>query len=145
MELNFRKIKNRTLAIFMPIVLVGFFYSIVTGKNVGPTYKKLEIIRGEMKWIRQTPNGDVRIYANGEVSKSGVASSYLIIDPDLWHYPSKETFDERGWKPLSMGVYCKEGIQLKITPSSYMGKTALSIAMTYDDVTSDACHLLARN
>ncbi|QJQ00381.1 hypothetical protein C798_09090 [Herbaspirillum rubrisubalbicans Os34] len=139
MEFDFAKLKNRIIAILMPIFLVGFIYGIVTGKNIGPTYKQLEIMRAEMKWLSQEENRNLSILTEGELSKSGVASSYLIIDPELWRSPSKEAFDEHGWKPLSKGKYCKEGILLEIAPSSYIGKASVSITMKYDHVTSETC------
>ena len=53
MALNPEQIKNRLVAVLMPILLAGFLYGIVTGKNVGPTHKQMKIMKAEMKWIMQ--------------------------------------------------------------------------------------------
>jgi hypothetical protein len=143
MALNPEQITNRLVAVLMPILLAGFLYGIVTGKNVGPTHKQMKIMKAEMKWIMQEQNANLQIHSNRELSKSGVASANLIVDPELWRSPSKENFESHGWKLLSKGTYCKEGIQLEIHSSLYMGKAAVYVSMRYDAVTSDACKVLA--
>lgn len=143
MELTSEQIKNRLVAVLMPILLTGFLYGIVTGKNVGPTHEQLAIMKAEMKWITQGQNANLEIHSRRELSKSGVASYNLIVDPELWRSPSKENLEARGWKLLSKGAYCKEGIQLEIHSSVYMGKAAVYVSMRYDAATSDACEALA--
>jgi len=143
MELSPTQIKKRLVAVLMPILLAGFLYGVVTGKNVGPTHKQLEIMKEEMKWITQAQNANLEIHSNRELSKSGVASANLIVDPELWRSPSKDNLEAHGWRLLSKGTYCKEGIQLVIHSSFYMGKAAVYVLMRYDAVTSDACKALA--
>lgn len=89
MELTSEQIKNRLVAVLMPILLTGFLYGIVTGKNVGSTHEQLAIMKAEMKWITQGQNVNLKIHSKRELSKSGVASSNLIVDPELWRSPSK--------------------------------------------------------
>ncbi len=137
--LDVEKIKRRFLMVFIPTILVGFFYSISIRKNVGPTNNQLALMKEEMRWLKQDGERNIVTYAEGEVSKSGLAYLYAIIEPTYWRQPSSNILEAHGWAFYSEGEYCKYGVKLTLNPSAYKNKNAISIRMTYDEKSVEEC------